>query len=80
MVAARDLNPLEVILKEYPAVVGPYSNTLPGCLQVLHLIHFFLPALILNLQNNDPSLEKNTHTFPIYDECQTQSANVSALP
>ena len=33
MVAARDLNPLELILKESPAVVGPYSNTLPGCLQ-----------------------------------------------
>ncbi len=33
MIAARDLNPLELILKEYPAVVGPYSNTLPGCLQ-----------------------------------------------
>ena len=33
MVASRDINPLELILKEDPAVVGPYTNTLQGCLQ-----------------------------------------------
>ena len=33
MVAARDINPLEIILKEHPAAVGPYTNTLQGCLQ-----------------------------------------------
>ena len=33
MVASRDINPLELILKEHPAVVGPYTNTLQGCLQ-----------------------------------------------
>ena len=33
MVASRDIDPLEIILKEHPAVVGPYTNTLQGCLQ-----------------------------------------------
>ena len=33
MVASRDIKPLELILKEHPAVVGPYTNTLQGCLQ-----------------------------------------------
>ena len=66
MVAARDLNPLEVILKEYPAVVGPYSNTLPGCLQVLSLNTFF-PACfvfvikILNLQINHPLIGEDNY-------------------
>ena len=38
MVAARDINPLELILKEHPAVVGPYTNTLQGCLQCLRKV------------------------------------------
>ena len=33
MVASRDIDPLELILKEHPAAVGPYTNTLQGCLQ-----------------------------------------------
>ena len=33
MVASRDIKPLELILKEDPAVVGPYNNTQQGCLQ-----------------------------------------------
>lgn len=33
MVAARDINPLELILIEEPAVVGPYSKSSIGCLQ-----------------------------------------------
>ncbi len=33
MVAARNIDPLELILTEEPAVVGPYSKTLIGCLQ-----------------------------------------------
>ena len=38
MVASRDINPLELILKEHPAVVGPYTNTLQGCLQCLRKV------------------------------------------
>ena len=38
MVASRDINPLELILKEHPAVVGPYTNTLQGCLQCFRKI------------------------------------------
>ena len=38
MVASRDINPLELILKEFPAVVGPYTNTLQGCLQCFRKI------------------------------------------
>ena len=33
MIASRDINPLELVLKEHAAVVGPYTNTLQGCLQ-----------------------------------------------
>ena len=33
MVATRDIDPLELILVEEPAVVGPYSKTTNGCLQ-----------------------------------------------
>ena len=33
MVATRDINPLEIILIENPAVVGPYSKSSLGCLQ-----------------------------------------------
>ena len=33
MVATRDIEPLELILTEDPAVVGPYSKTSVGCLQ-----------------------------------------------
>ena len=35
MIAARDIEPLELILKEEPAVVGPYSKSGSGCLQCL---------------------------------------------
>ena len=35
MVAARDIAPLELILWEEPAVVGPYSKSGSGCLQCL---------------------------------------------
>ena len=38
MVASRDINPLELILKEDPAVVGPYTNTMQGCLQCLRKV------------------------------------------
>ena len=33
MVATRDIDPLELILVEEPAVVGPYSKSTNGCLQ-----------------------------------------------
>ena len=33
MVAVRDIAPLELILTERPAVVGPYSKSPVGCLQ-----------------------------------------------
>ena len=33
MVATRDIAPLELILTEDPAVVGPYSKNTMGCLQ-----------------------------------------------
>ena len=33
MVATRDIDPLELILIEEPAVVGPYSKSTNGCLQ-----------------------------------------------
>ena len=33
MVATRDIDPLELILIEDPAVVGPYSKSMNGCLQ-----------------------------------------------
>ena len=35
MIAARDIKPLELILWEEPAVVGPYSKAGSGCLQCL---------------------------------------------
>ena len=35
MVAARDIAPLELILWEEPAVVGPYSKSGSGCLKCL---------------------------------------------
>ncbi|XP_040575619.1 SET domain-containing protein SmydA-8 isoform X1 [Lepeophtheirus salmonis] len=38
MIAARDINPLELILSEQPAVVGPYSKKLPGCLNCFRLV------------------------------------------
>ena len=38
MVASRDIDPLELILSEGPAVVGPYSKTSLGCLQCLRKV------------------------------------------
>ena len=38
MIAARDIEPLELILWEEPAVVGPYSKSGSGCLQCLKKI------------------------------------------
>ena len=38
MVACRDIDPLELILSEHPAVVGPYSKTSLGCLQCLRRV------------------------------------------
>ena len=35
MIATRDIEPLELILKEDPAVVGPYSKSGSGCLHCL---------------------------------------------
>jgi coenzyme F420-reducing hydrogenase gamma subunit len=35
MIAARDIKPLELVLSEEPAVVGPYSKSASGCLQCL---------------------------------------------
>ena len=35
MIAARDIAPLELILWEEPAVVGPYSKAGSGCLNCL---------------------------------------------
>ena len=33
MVAVRDIKPMEVVLREMPVVVGPYTQTSPQCLQ-----------------------------------------------
>ena len=35
VVAARDIKPLEVILRDYPAMVGPYFDENPLCLECL---------------------------------------------
>ena len=39
MIAARDIQPLELILWEEPAVVGPYSKSGSGCLQCLKRVN-----------------------------------------
>ena len=35
MVATRDIEPLELILKEKPAIIGPNQKTAPACLECL---------------------------------------------
>ena len=33
MVAVRDIKPMELILRENPVVVGPYTQTTPQCVE-----------------------------------------------
>lgn len=62
-VAARDIKALEVILEEYPITMGPYSKSLPQCLQC------FKPFL-----KESECVRCSSCNFPVCDEdCENGS-------
>ena len=58
MVAVRDIQPLEMILWEEPAVVGPYSKSTIGCLQCFKKLNTHSPNLYTCSKCNFPMCDK----------------------
>merc|ERR1719264_773166 len=83
MVATRDIDPLELILVEEPAVVGPYSKSTNGCLQCFKKVDntFRCPGCRFPMCN-ERCTKGNRHKdecefFKMHDKLQKESNNNS---